>query len=528
MPSKSDHESRRKFLKSLGILLGCQYLGTNVFAAQDTPAARAGNEGSAAGKYKIGAWTGDDFTLGHKLRAGEFPTFPEKAEKKVDFVIVGGGISGLTAAYNLKDQDFLLLEQYADMGGHSRGSSYEGIDYSYGAAYIGPVDGIYGELYSALSIEPVALPPDRNQFFFENEWYVGPNGDSKKPFYKEFDRFLKECEPIWKDLPEEPEPTKVPTGNMAKLDSTLFSSCLTGYSKEFISVINSFCRSSFGGGVNELSALAAYSLLQDLVSETHVFKGGNPAIGRALAKKVEAAGSQRCFKNAFVWKVEVKEGGASVVYSLADGSVHRVDCKHVIVATPPLVASRQLAHIPDMQKAQLFAFKYCSYLVANLLMKKKLFNGHYDCFVGDPFTLADITVAETPYMKTNTYKPEMGSVLTVYQPYSNGVEGRMLFMADNREETASNVVKQVEKLVPGFLSAIDEVVLTRWGHALAIIGPNYFSRLANIHKLQASNAYSLCHSSLYGWPAVECAITAGTTCAGRAKKLAANPGFVVQ
>jgi hypothetical protein len=161
-------------------------------------------------------------------------------------------------------------------------------------------------------------------------------------------------------------------------------------------------------------------------------------------------------------------------------------------------------------------------------MKQKLFNGKYDCFVGSPYTFADITIAETPYMKTNTYKPEMGSVLTVYQPYPNGTDGRVLFMSDNRDEMASSVVKQLETLVPGFLAAVDEVVLTRWGHALAIAGPGHYSRLAKIQALQASNAYSLCHSSIYGWPAIECAITAGVTSAGRAKKLAARPGIIVR
>lgn len=529
MTSKSDYESRRNFLKSLGILLGCQYFGANVFAAQDNSAAKMGAGNSAnAEKYKLSQWTGDDFTLGHKLRAGEFPQLPEKAERKVDFVIVGGGIAGMTAAFYLKDHDTLVLEQYSELGGHSRGSSYNGIAYSIGAAYIGPTDGIFGELYSALSLEnPVELPAERNQFHYQNEWLVGIKGDN--PFYNELNRLIKQCQPVWDDLPEVPNLVQYSTGALGKLDSTPFLSSMNGYSKEFLSVLNSFLRSSFGGGLEQLSTLAGYGLLQDLVSTTHVFKGGNSAVGKALANKMESAGANRCQKNAFVWKIEVKdEGGASVVYSLADGSTHRVDCKHVIVATPALVASRLLHHIPDMQKAQLFGFKYCSYLVANMLMKQKLFKAQYDCFVGDPFTFADITVAETPYMKTHTYKPEMGSVLTVYQPFANGVEGRMMFMADKRNEMASSVVKQMEKLIPGFLGAIDEVVLTRWGHALAIAGPGHYARLAKIQALQASNAYSLCHSSYYGWPAIECAITAGVDSAARAKKLAARTGLIVQ
>ena len=534
--AESETESRRRFLKSLALLLGCQQLGAEVFAAPvkskavKTAAnlAKPASKAADAAKYKLAPWcAGDDFTLGHKLRMGEWPTLPEKAERKVDFVIVGGGVAGLTAAYNLKDQDFLLLEQYDSFGGHARGGSYHGIDYSYGAAYIGSTEGEMGEFYSALGLEPVELPPERNDYYFEGKWYNGVAGDVNKPVYKEFKRLLDESKPIWKGLPEDPDPLKMSSGDLQKLDASPFASTLTGYSKEFMSLLDAFCKSSFGGNLQQLSALAGYSLIQDLVIPTHVFKGGNPALGRGLAAKVNTAGTDRCVKNAFVWKIEIKDGGASVVYTTRDGSSHKVDCKHVIVATPPLVATRQMVHIPDLLKAQLLQFKFCSYLVANLLMKEKLFKGAYDCFLPAPFTFADITVAETPYIKTNTYKPEMGSVLTVYQPYPNGAEGRTLMLIGDRQKFADSITQQADKLIPGFFNAIDEVQLTRWGHALAIVGPSYFAKLAKLQASQSGDAYSLAHSSIFGWPAAESAIRAGQTAAARAKKVAANPGIIV-
>lgn len=514
-----DEKSRRSFLKSLAMTLCAQQLLNSAKAAEQT---------AKQAKYKLAAWTGDEFTLGHRLRIGDLPPLPEKAERKVDFVIVGGGISGLTAAFNLKDQDFLLLEQYADLGGHARGSSYKGIDYSYAAAYIGEVDGYFGELYSQLGISPVKLETNRNQFYYNNEWFVSAEGDKSKPIYKEFARLIEEAKPIWAKMPHDDDPVKLSSGEMETLDKSLFSDYLKGYSPEFISVLNAFFRSSFGGGSDQLSALSAFALLEDLVVPTYVFKGGNPAIGRALSAKLNAAGSKRCLNNAFVWKIEIKDSGASVVYGLADGSTHRVDCRHVIVATPPLVASRQLAKIPDALKAELFKFKYCSYLVANILMPRKLFDGKYDCFTGAPFSFADITVAETPYMLSQSYKPEMGSVLTIYQPYPAGSEGRPLLMIGDREMFASKIVGELDKLQADLSGGIEEVVLSRWGHALALTGPGYFAGLARLQKLQEGDSYSLAHSNIYGWPAAETAITAGRDAAVKAKKLAARPSFLIQ
>ncbi len=130
--------ARRSFLKYLALLLGT--VTSEVFIDR----AWAGSGTSPAGltadtydvardwHYEIAPWTGDDFVLGHRLRDADFPPAVIESERSVDFVIVGGGIAGLTAAHFLRDHNFLLLEQYADLGGQSRGGSFQGIEYTWG------------------------------------------------------------------------------------------------------------------------------------------------------------------------------------------------------------------------------------------------------------------------------------------------------------------------------------------------------------------------------------------------------------
>lgn len=505
-------ESRRSFLKSLALFFGCSSVFSEVSAAVETK--------TGGSKYKIGPWTGDDFILGHRLSAGDVPLFPDKPDNKVDFVIVGGGLAGLTAAYYLRDQNFLLLEQYKSTGGHCQGSSYNGIAYSTGAAYVGAVDGIFGDLFSALSLEHVTFQPEQTGFYFNNAWSLGVEGDTKLPMHKEFDKFFGDSASIFEALPADADPMKFASADLQKLDAKPFAPCLSGYSRAFIALMDRVCLSALGGGLDQISALAGYTLLEELQEPTYVFKGGNAAITRALAGKIDRAGSNRCLTGAFVWKIEAKEGGASVVYSLPDSSTHRIECKHVIVATPPLVASRQLANIADQLNTQLLSFKYCSYLIANLLMKKKLFNGTYDSYLGPPFSFSDIVVAERPYMASNSYKPEMGSVLTLYQPYPCGPAGRAALLAGDRNAISIDLAKQVEKLIPDFLKGIDEFAFSRWGHALAIAEPLYYSRLAKIRALQTDCPYTLAHSSITSGPTAESAIWGGKNAAERAMRLA--------
>ena len=51
-------------------------------------------------------------------------------------VIVGGGVSGLTAAYRLQHRDFLLLEKEPHWGGNAYAMEYEGSVYATGSAFL--------------------------------------------------------------------------------------------------------------------------------------------------------------------------------------------------------------------------------------------------------------------------------------------------------------------------------------------------------------------------------------------------------
>ncbi|HEY9868637.1 MAG TPA: hypothetical protein V6D08_05685, partial [Candidatus Obscuribacterales bacterium] len=54
---------------------------------QETEAAPSGK---GRPPYRLLPWTGDDFTIGHRLRDGDIPRLPVDCERTVDFVIAGG------------------------------------------------------------------------------------------------------------------------------------------------------------------------------------------------------------------------------------------------------------------------------------------------------------------------------------------------------------------------------------------------------------------------------------------------------
>src|ERR1700756_5885981 len=68
---------------------------------------------------------GEHFEICHQIRDGRSFERPD-ATRKVDIAIVGGGVAGLSAAYFLRGNDFLLLEKEDHFGGNAYQEEFEG------------------------------------------------------------------------------------------------------------------------------------------------------------------------------------------------------------------------------------------------------------------------------------------------------------------------------------------------------------------------------------------------------------------
>ena len=384
--SDAQNIDRRQFLRKLSGLLAAGYVGGQLdLDAVAAPLAKGQTDGKPAqsvrSDYLLSKWTGDDFTLGHRLRSGDGPSLPKHAEAKVDFVIVGGGISALASAYDLRDHNFLLLEQYDALGGTARGGSHHGLWYSMGAAYYSDNEGPVAELVAKFGLKPAVLGPEKNSFYLDGTWTTGVEGASSNILYRNFKRLKGDLAKVNKYTNEDEPSLPVTRPEFLRLDNINFASMLTSYDPPFRDFVDRILMSSACADSERTNALAGTILANDFFNDSYVLPGGNPALGRALAAHIEGK-QERLKTGCFVWAVEIKDDGASVVYSDKAGHMHRVDCKHVIMATPPLVTGRLLANVKNSAKASLFWFRYGSYLVANIICKKRIFKGTYDNFFG--------------------------------------------------------------------------------------------------------------------------------------------------
>ena len=132
--------TRRDFLNGVAIGAGASLLGGTLSAERLLAAAVLDEYAlEKAADYYPPAKTGmrgnheGSFSIAHRLRDGESPDSlgePTGTGEVFDLVVVGGGISGLAAAYRFrqkagKDVKILILDNHDDFGGHAKRNEFQ-------------------------------------------------------------------------------------------------------------------------------------------------------------------------------------------------------------------------------------------------------------------------------------------------------------------------------------------------------------------------------------------------------------------
>lgn len=126
--------SRRDFVSGVSVGVAGAALGLGPAAAAAARATPAGLETDAASVYPPlrsglrGAHPGA-FEAAHALRDGETPPTPIDLGESYDLVVVGGGLSGLAAAWFFRQKAgpsarILILDNHDDFGGHAKRNEF--------------------------------------------------------------------------------------------------------------------------------------------------------------------------------------------------------------------------------------------------------------------------------------------------------------------------------------------------------------------------------------------------------------------
>jgi hypothetical protein len=502
-------------------------------------------------------WTGDDFDEGHRIMRNAQALVRntkdwERHAGTYDAIIVGGGISGLTVAYKLRERNILLLEREPQTGGVSKSDNWNGIEYSLGAAYVidpdpeseDPRERENYELLHELGLRDAKeeidtekgkgkdrrLAGDLNHCVFTNRALV----PEEAVYSHQNVEFFKHV------LEEGPYPNIPPTNPelVQKLDSVSFRQFIRDpklqqeiYGKQLGAItpagseaIEYYFWGAFGCNSWETSAYHGLNFFAAEFGRILVFPGGNAFVARRLDERIRQRKPDIIQTGHWVLSIEPeKEKGGYSVLAYRDNKIHHYRAKAVVFSAPLFLARKMVPGLPDEQQRVIESLDYRSFVVANVLLRRRMdqifakeeaFARSYELtrvhdvdvtryqpdVLSTEKVFSDVVVGDFAVWRHSTH-----AVLTVYRPYPYSYgRDRLRFL------TYDAVEAEVRRAVlEGFAqhglreSDIEGIRLSRWGHPMIIPRPGQLADGIMRKATQAPPGLFFAHTDIQGAPAFE-------------------------
>ena len=448
---------------------------------------------------------GDDFDNDHIPfhYIPDYGQLPDPAED-VDVAIVGGGLSGLTSAYLLRNHDTVLFELRDRFGGNAQGETWKGINYSLGSAYfITPDPGSFlHHFYHELGLHRlvrISNPPDPmelNNVIHDDFWSGAGFSDEER---LAFTRYATVVTDIWEnqypDIPLSSDP--VEAARVRALDRITFREDVEQrmglpMTPLLKAGVQSYFFSSFNTPMEEISAAGGWNFVAAEEGGRWVLPGGNARMVYEIWQRLtnlEHRVRPQCrphFLRARCRVIDVRPQGdrLKVTYYDANQNLRAIRARFVIMAGSKHIVKYVLFDLANWDPEKLDAMNQINtlpYLVANVLLNAPIQRDFYDCFLlgdGIHYPMNGEDLQQDPIvtdMLRGDYTNEgPRSVLTLYWPLSWASARFTLLLNNPWDHYVQLLLPQLRHMlsllnVPE--SAIKQVRLTRWGHAMPISRP---------------------------------------------------------
>jgi protoporphyrinogen oxidase len=492
---------------------------------------------------------GPDLELGHRLRYGELKE-PSTYEP-VDVVIVGGGISGLSAAWRLRGEgfsNFVLCEMESAMGGTSRGGRNGVSAYPWGAHYIpaptrenpamvrllkefGLVEGQDAK-GDPLFQEQALIRAPEDRVFAYGQWWEGlylkagatPQDEREyHAFFAEMDKWA-----LWLDFAGRkafaiPRARGSDAPEVQALDRQSMAQWFErkGFHSERLRWLLEYaCRDDYGTTLETTSAWAG--IFYFAARKTGPGEESRPLLSWPegngwLVDRLSQPAQNKLRPSTVAISIRQATEGVLLVQAWDEAQQKPVgwQAKRVIFALPQFLAQRLIPSLWSERPEGLEAFTHSPWLVVNVTLrnrpseKNRGFPLAWDNIIKDSSSLGYVVAT---HQSLRDHGP---TIFTWYCPFSgpDPVAERERLLAMDPKTCAEMVLKDLQKGHPGIETLISRMDIVRWGHAMIRPRPGFCWSEALQKARQPFHGIHFAHTDLSGVALFEEALDHGVRAA---------------
>ncbi len=388
-----------------------------------------------------------------------------------DAIIIGGGISGITTAYMLRDKNILLLEKEDRFGGRVLSEDIFETTNNIGTQFFSEGNSSFVDLVNELEIQRISHSTKKvpYAFFIEGKFYptmksfmnLGIKLDRLKLFAKAVPKvltFLKpQDDPKWKKLAEK---------NIVNFDKSI--------REDTKSLINAYMRGTClakpertSAGIGSALIIAVFTM-----GEIAYVKGGFQKVTDGMLKKV----NDKVIKGAEVIKVEEIE---DVVYThyICDGESKIVKSKKVVMTAPAPVVLNLIPKLPDWKREALMGVKYGPIIMVSVIFKRDVPWNRFFSLISDG-TIFQMMFDQTLDTEDDNNPKNPIVCNFIISKYPDELEEiEQLFLLSD-EEIVNQTLTDFKRIIPLADQADDYVVdtkVTRYPLGEIELSPKYYT-----------------------------------------------------
>lgn len=446
---------------------------------------------------------GDDFeedipfhSMPHDFPNGE----PPEPTEEIDVVVIGGGLSGLASAYELREYNPVVFELHDVFGGNAQGGRIHGAPFSLGSAYFitpdpgGELDRFYAELglHEVIRADELASPVEIEGEINPDIWSGMGVPKEDIPAYEAYRKLVIRMTDEYPDVPFDQD-------WMLELDQLSLREHIEQemgmpVPAALAAAIQAYCYSSFTAGWEEISAMLGWNFLAAEEFGRWVLPGGNAWIADKLWEKLypldrtDPDHAPHLRPNRHVVDTrQVQDGRWQVTWKEPDGAYLSLLAREVVMACPKNIARLMIPGLEQEDEARYSAMRLTrrAYLVANVIVNRPIPLDFYDIFLlehpedfpmsegeaGGMWRYTDVLNGSFTQEPGGAPLPIEPSVLTLYWPLAYEDARFTLFLGDPIETYAKALAAKLREtlhLVGMDESDVMEIRLARWGHAMPV------------------------------------------------------------